>query len=159
MPRSSELKRAVQALYRARIANDIDTIMAQLDPEFSFRIAASGRLGAIAMAVNTPESVRSTFLDLMDSWDLSGMKTIGTYVDGETIVTHRSGTIRFIPSDTEAETEFIDKFTFRNGRIIDFTEFVDTLFVAETIGLLGEQGDHRDETADYSPSTLDRMSL
>ena len=159
MPRSSELKRTVQALYRARIANDIDTIMAQLDPEFSFRIAASGRLGPMAMAVNTPESVRSTFLDLMDSWDLSGMKTVGTYVDGDTVVTHRSGTVRFIPSETEAQTELIDKFTFRNGRIIDLTEFVDTLFVAETIGLFDERGAQRDETADYSASTLDRINL
>ena len=38
----------------------------------------------------------------------------------------------------------------RNGRIVDLTEFVDTLFVAETVGL---------PDRDYSPSTLDRMSL
>ncbi|MET4687062.1 ketosteroid isomerase-like protein [Sinorhizobium fredii] len=30
----------------------------------------------------------------------------------------------------------MDKFTFKEGRVIDFAEFVDTLEVAETVGLL-----------------------
>lgn len=153
MTERSVLEDIVRALYLARNANDVDTIMAHLDPDFSFRMAGSGRLGTMALAVNTPETVRGTFLNLMQSWDLSGMETTGMYVDGDTVVVHRSGSVRFIPSETRERTEFIDKFTFRNGRVIDLTEFVDTLFVAETIGLLGEL------VPVYSSSTLDRMRL
>ncbi|MGO4621236.1 nuclear transport factor 2 family protein [Ensifer sp. 2YAB10] len=153
MTERSILETRVRALYSARDVNDLDTMMAQLDPEFSFRIVGNGRLGTMALAVNTPETVRSSFEALVQNWDLSEMEMVGAYVDGDTIVVHRAGVVCFVPSQTLERTEIIDKFTFRNGRIVDLTEFVDTLFVAETIGLLSTRG------VDYSPSTLDRMSL
>ncbi|WDZ78380.1 nuclear transport factor 2 family protein [Ensifer adhaerens] len=153
MTERSVLETSVRALYLARNVNDLDTMMAQLHPDFSFRIVGNGRLGTMALAVNTPETVRSSFQALVENWDLSEMEMVGAYADGETIVVHRAGVICFIPSQTRQRTEIIDKFTFRDGRIVDLTEFVDTLFVAETIGLL----DTRER--DYSSSTLDRMSL
>ena len=153
MTERSMLEFRVRALYLARDVNDLDTMMAQLDPDFSFRIVGSGRLGTMALAVNTPETVRDSFTTLVKNWDLSEMEMVGAYADGDTIVVHRAGVVCFIPSQTRQRTEIIDKFTFRDGRIVDLTEFVDTLFVAETIGLL----DAPDR--DYSPSTLDRMSL
>lgn len=153
MTERSVLETRVRALYVARNANDIDTMMAQLDPDFSFRIVGSGRLGPLTIAVNTPETVRSSFLSLVNDWDLSEMEMVGAYVDGDTIVVHRAGVVRFIPSQMRERTEIIDKFTFRNGRIFDLTEFVDTLFVAETVGLLGAPG------GVYSSSTLDKISL
>lgn len=153
MTERSVLESRVQALYSARNVNDLDTIMALLDPDFSFRIVGSARLGTMALAVNTPETVRGSFQALIESWDLSEMEMVGAYADGDTIVVHRAGVVCFIPSRTRERTEIIDKFTFRSGRIVDLTEFVDTLFVAETVGLLDAQN------RDYSPSTLDRMSL
>lgn len=153
MTERSVLETRIRALYLARNVNDLDTMMAQLDPDFSFRIVGNGRLGTMALGVNTPETVRSSFQALVENWDLSEMEMVGAYADGDTIVVHRAGVVCFIPSQTRQRTEIIDKFTFRDGWIVDLTEFVDTLFVAETIGLL----DAPDR--DYSPSTLDRMSL
>lgn len=138
MTERSMLEFRVRALYLARNVNDLDTMMAQLDPDFSFRIVGSGRLGTMALAVNTPETVRDSFATLVNNWDLSEMEMVGCYADGDTVVVHRAGFVRFIPSQTRERTEIIDKFTFRDDRIVDLTEFVDTLFVAEAIGLLNE---------------------
>ncbi|MGE6785988.1 nuclear transport factor 2 family protein [Ensifer adhaerens] len=138
MTERNVLETRVRALYLARNGNDLDTMMAQLDPDFSFRIVGTGRLGAMALAVNTPETVRGSFAALVENWDLSEMEMIGCFADGDTIVVHRAGFVRYIPTQARKRTEIIDKFTFRDGRIVDLTEFVDTLFVAETMGLLNE---------------------
>ncbi|HEV7320716.1 MAG TPA: nuclear transport factor 2 family protein [Ensifer sp.] len=146
------LEQTVRDLYLARNANDLDAIMKLLAQDFTFQIVGSGRLGPLALAVNTQETVRGTFQDLIDAWDLNRLETVGIYVDGDTVVAHRAGPIVFRPSKTEIQTHIIDKFTFRDGRVAAIEEFVDTLLVAETIGLLGEPDV-------YSSSTRDRISL
>ncbi|HEV7305821.1 nuclear transport factor 2 family protein [Ensifer sp.] len=129
------LEEVVRGVYAARNANDVDGILRHLEPDCRFRIVGN-RLGPITIAVDTPNAVRGMLEDLIANWDITGMDTVGLHVDGDTVIVHRAGTIRFIPSDRRESTEIIDKFTFRDRRITDVTEFVDTLFVAETVGLL-----------------------
>ncbi|WP_018240191.1 nuclear transport factor 2 family protein [Ensifer sp. BR816] len=132
----SELERAVQTIYGARNENDLDTIMAWFDPACRFRIVGSTWLGLMTQPVNGTDSIRSSIQALLENWDLSGVSTVSLHVDGDTVCVHRAGPVRFIPSNTSKEMELMDKFTFKDGRVVDFAEFVDTLEVAETVGLL-----------------------
>lgn len=149
------LEQTVHSLYAARDANDLEGMLACLHPAFSFRIVGSGRLGAMTQRVSDPESVRSAFRGLVDAWDLSQMKTVQLDVDGSTVYAHRVGPIRFVPSDTWFDTEILDRFRFSDGRMADLTEFVDTLLVAETVGLVAMPA----IAVDYSSSTRDSISL
>ncbi len=132
----SELESAVRMIYGARNENDIDTIMAWFDPACRFRIVGSAWLGPMTQPVNGTDSIRSSIQALLDNWDLSGVSIVSLHVDGDTVCVHRAGQVRFIPSDTSKDMELMDKFTFKDGRVVDFAEFVDTLEVAETVGLL-----------------------
>lgn len=135
-----ELERTVRAFYRARNDHDIDAIMSMVDPEASFRIAGNYRLGPLTHSVDGASEIRARFSDLMASWDLSDMDFDSIYIDGDTAIVHRAGPVRFIPQDSFFDTEMMDKLTFRDGRVIEFTEFVDTLQAAEIIGFVKPSG-------------------
>lgn len=149
------LEQAVRSLYAARDANDLEGMLACLHPTFSFRIVGSSRLGAMIQKVSDPQSVRAAFRGLVDAWDLSRMKTVQLDVDGDTAYAHRVGAIRFVPTDTWFDTEIMDRFRFREDRMVDLTEFVDTLLVAETVGLVPVPA----VSPDYTSSVRDSISL
>lgn len=136
----SELERTVRAFYRARNDRDLDAIMSMVDPEAGFRIAGSFRLGPITDMVEGASELRARFSDLIENWDLSGLDIVSLHADGDTAVVHRKGSIRFIPEDADYDTEMMDKLTFRDGRVIEFIEFVDTLLAAEVIGFVKPSG-------------------
>ncbi|MBB4185653.1 nuclear transport factor 2 family protein [Sinorhizobium terangae] len=127
----SELESIVQAIYQARADNDLDALMAYVHPDCSFRIAGSAGLGPMCRKIEGGDAVRLNFKELIDVWDLSRVETLALHIDGETVIAHRAGEIRFVPGDARFETEFIDKITFRDGLMVEITEFVDTLQLLE----------------------------
>lgn len=132
----STLESTIREIYRARDAGDIDALMKWIHPACSFRVVGTGRLGPMTQKVDDPISLRATLMALMESWDLSAVQDSGLHIDGDTAFVHRAGQVRFIPTETRFETEIVDKFMFRDGRVVELTEFVDTLLVAETAGLV-----------------------
>jgi ketosteroid isomerase-like protein len=132
----NELERTVQALYKARRDNDLDTFMTFFDPACSFRIVGNDRLVPMTQRVNGADSLRIAVQGFMDNWDFTKLDTISLHVDGDTVFAVRSGQVRYIPFNISKDTEFIDRFTFKNGLVTDLAEYVDTLEVAETIGLV-----------------------
>ncbi len=131
-----ELEDAVRRFYQARNDNDIEAIMAMLDPACSFRIVGDDRLGPMTQRIDDPGTMRVAIQALLEAWDLSNFSIIGLHVDGETVFAHRAGQIRHLPSNVCINTEILDKITFKDGRIVDFEEFVDTLLVADILGVL-----------------------
>ncbi|WEX86392.1 nuclear transport factor 2 family protein [Sinorhizobium garamanticum] len=127
----SELENIMHAIYQARADNDLDALMAYVHPACSFRIAGSDRLGPMCRKIEGGDAVRLNFKELMDVWDLSKVGTLALHIDGETVVAHRAGEVRFVPSDARFETEFIDKVSFRDGLMVEIMEFVDTLQLME----------------------------
>jgi ketosteroid isomerase-like protein len=127
----------VNTLYAARALSDIGAMMALAGPDFSFRMVGSGKLAPMTQRVSEPAAVDMAVQTLVAHWDMSKVKTTRLYVDGDTVFAHRAGVIRYTPNGKEVETEYLDRFTFKDGKIIDMTEFVDTLMIADTVGLLG----------------------
>jgi ketosteroid isomerase-like protein len=134
MTEYAKIEAVIESLYSARRNNYIDTLMAGFDANCTFRIAGSERLGPITQRIRGREQLREVMLDLMKMWDFTEMKTDSVHIVGEVAVAHRSGRIRFVPTGKTVETELIDKISFKDGKVIDFVEFADTLLVAETIG-------------------------
>jgi ketosteroid isomerase-like protein len=129
------LEGIINKLYEARAVNDIDALMSHAGPGFSFRLVGSGKLAPMAQRVCEPVAVDTAIRGLVGDWDMSQIKTTRLYVDGDTVFAHRAGPIRY-RGGPEIHTEYLDRFTFKDGEIIDLTEFVDTLMVAETVGLV-----------------------
>jgi ketosteroid isomerase-like protein len=146
------LESTIGEIYRARDADDIDALMNWVDPACSFRIVGTGRLGPTTQKVDDCASLRATLMALMENWDLTGVGNTGLCIEGDTVFVHRAGTVRFIPTDTRFDTEFVDKFTFRNGRVVELTEFVDTLSVAEAAGLVAPESAQGAQAVDLAPA-------
>ncbi|MDI7861941.1 nuclear transport factor 2 family protein [Rhizobiaceae bacterium n13] len=132
----SELEKVVHAVYAARDRDDLDAMMSYFDPSCSFRVAGGDRLDTTMQKVDREEALRATFRSLIDVWDLSGVKTIAIHVDGDTAFAHRAGEVRFVPTGDTDDAEYIDKITFRDGRVVEVVEFIDTLAVARRAGLV-----------------------
>ncbi len=130
------LEGIVTAFYEARAAGDREKAMSWAAPDVSFCIVASGRMAAMGQRVSEPEALDAVVQQLFADWDMSRMKTPSLHIDGDTVFAHRTGVLRYVPTGREIETEYIDRFTFKDGKIIDLTEFVDTLLIAETVGLI-----------------------
>ncbi len=130
------LKGIVNTLYAARAINDVGAMMALAGPGFSFRMVGSGRLAAMTQQVSEPAAVDAAVQTLVAHWDMSKVRTTRLYIDGDTVFAHRAGLIRYMPNGKVIETEFVDRLTFKDGKIIDMTQFVDTLMIADTVGLL-----------------------
>lgn len=149
------LEQTVHSLYEARKAGDLEGMLAYVHPSFSFRMVGNGRLGPMTQKLCDRESVRSAFRSLFDEWDLSQMETAQLNVDGNTVYVHRVGSVRFVPTGAQFDTEILDRLTFLDGQLADLTEFVDTLLVAETVGLVPMPV----IAVDYSSSTRDSINL
>lgn len=130
------LEDVVNTFYAARAVSNIGAMMALAGPGLSFRIVGSGKLAPMTQRVTEPAAVDTVVQTLVAHWDMSRVKTTRLYVDGDTVFALRAGVIRYTPNGKEAETEYLDRFTFKDGKIVDMTEFVDTLMIADTVGLL-----------------------
>lgn len=130
------MEAVVAKLYDDRNGDNIEGIFTALHPECEFRIAGTDRLGQFTRAADTPEAIRGTVQALKKDWDLSGMSMISLHIDGNTALAHRAGTIRHIPTGESFDTEFLDKISFKDGKVVKFIEFIDTYQIAGAAGLI-----------------------
>lgn len=135
MASKEELIQTVQDLYNARRAKDIDGLMAFVDPACSYRVVGGERLAAANDRVDDPVILRQNQETLMDTWDFCNLQISSIHVDGDTVFVHHAGQVSFVPNGACFAAEFMDKITFRNGRVVDVVQFIDTLQAAKVMGI------------------------
>ncbi|MBB2674844.1 ketosteroid isomerase [Rhizobium sophoriradicis] len=133
MTSTHEMKKRVEEIYAVRGRGDIEGTLALLGENCTFRIVGNTRMAPFSTETGGP-AFRQAITQLINDWDLSGMRTAGIYADEdhEVVVAHREGEVRHIPSGVRFRTEFIDKIHFSGGKPVKIVEFLDTLQVAET---------------------------
>jgi ketosteroid isomerase-like protein len=135
MADSAAIREFVENLLELRNRADTDAIFALMDPSFHFRICGTDRLDPFTRAASDPNQVQATITALVGDWDLSGLENLSIHVGGDTAFVHRKGDVRHIPSGKVINTELMDKITVRDGRLVEYLQFVDTFLVAHTIGM------------------------
>lgn len=128
------LEKAVADFYDARAKLDLVKTMSFLDPECHFRIVGTDELKPFTQTVHTLPLITDAAKALFDEWDLQGLRTISSHVDGEVVIVHRAGSVTHRPTGTIFETETMDKFVFNGHHVVDYLQFVDTYKVAKTAG-------------------------
>ncbi|WP_075288937.1 nuclear transport factor 2 family protein [Pararhizobium arenae] len=136
MSNAQAMERIVRDIYIARDSGDVDGILTHIEAGCSFRIVGGPMLGALSQGCCGPDSIRCAMQGLVDHWDTTKVDVVHISISGDTVFAHRAGKVRFIPDDIEFETEIADKFVFRDGRVVEVLEFIDTLTMAEHVGLL-----------------------
>lgn len=126
---------AVSRHYQIRNTADVEAVLGTLHSECTFHIAGTPRMGEFTRVADNGSAVRSAATQLIGAWDLSGLRSVDTYIDGDTALVHRAGSVRYIPTNHSFDTEMIDKLRFRDGLIVEYTQFVDTYEVARVAGM------------------------
>jgi ketosteroid isomerase-like protein len=130
----NEIATIVRAAYAARQKNDAEAALAFFHPDIRFRIVGSASLKPMTDPIIGLDAFRQALPRMAREWDWSQFPIKSLVVDGETAVVHSVGPLKHLPSGKVLQTEILDKLTLRDGKIIEFDEFVDTHAVAELLG-------------------------
>ena len=137
MASRSEIEKFINNTYEERRNGNIEKLLSCFHPNCRFRIAGSERMGPLSAHIEGRESFRPMLQALIDNWDFAEFQTERLYVDGETVFAHRLGTIRHVPTGIPIVTEILDMITVREGKIVEFVEFLDTDAIANVAGAGG----------------------
>lgn len=143
MASRSEIEQFINNTYEERRKGNIEKLLSYFHPNCRFRIAGSERMGTLSEHIDGRENFRPMLKALIDNWDFAEFQTERLYVDGETVFAHRLGTIRHVPTGIPIVTEILDKITIREGKIVEFVEFLDTDAIANVVGDGGERKSKR----------------
>jgi ketosteroid isomerase-like protein len=135
MSDKTAIREFVENFLDVRNRANASEILSFMDPAFRFRICGTDQLGLFTRPATKPEDVTAAVTALVADWDLSGLKNESIHVDGDTAFVHRKGTVRHIPSGKVIDTELMDKITVKDGRLVEYIQFIDTFLVAKTAGL------------------------
>ena len=130
----TQLENFTRSLFKARDANNAEATMAYFHGECIFQIKGGRSLSPFTHKVLGKQALSKLMESLAATWDFSGVRNNQILIDGDTVVVRREGGVRHVPSNTPVEMEWVDIFTVKDGLIVDFAEFVDTLLIAEVTG-------------------------
>lgn len=128
------LLNTLNEFYDARGNRDLEKAMSFVHPDCCFRIVGTDDLAPFTQAVRTFPLINEAAIQLFAMWDLKGMHTVKAYFDDNVALVHRAGTVTHRPSGLSFESEFMDKFTFEDGKVIEYLQLIDTYQVAKVAG-------------------------
>ena len=121
-----ELKAIVMDAYDARRRENVDEIMSFFHPDAVFRIVANPELGDISQTLRGLDELTAAMVEMCKAWDWTGLPITDIVVEGDRAVVHTIGEMHHAPTGGRFDYEILDKLTFKDGKIIEFIEFLDT---------------------------------
>jgi ketosteroid isomerase-like protein len=119
--------------YDSRAKLDLERHLGCTHPECVFQIVGTETLLPLARRLDDMGEIREAAKDLFETWDMSQLADVSSHECGDTVYVHRRGNVVYRKDGSALNTEFIDKLTFRDGRIIEYLQFIDTLGLAAFI--------------------------
>lgn len=116
----------LQEFYDARAKFDKDKHLSFVHDACVYRIVGSEKLHPLTKECCTPDEIKAAADATFAYWDMSELGTVSIHECGDTIYVHRRGKVGFVPNGASMQTEFVDKLTFRDGKIIEYLQFLDT---------------------------------
>jgi len=112
-------------------------VLATIHPECCHRIVGNDRLAPFVQVNRGEDALRKAVDSLVGEWDLSGLQNLNIYIDEQqnTALIQRKGTVLHKGTGIKFDTEMIDKLAFKDGRIVEYDQFVDTYHVAKEMGM------------------------
>jgi ketosteroid isomerase-like protein len=128
----------LSAFYESRANSDLERHLECVHPQCAFQIIGTESLLPLARRFDDPAEIRAVAGELFDTWDFSRVEIVSSHECGDTAYVHRRGEVVYRPDGSTLPTELLDKVSFKDSKIIEYLQFVDTLalatFVAEKTG-------------------------
>lgn len=121
----------IQRAYAARQKGDIETVMAAFDKDAAFGLAGSREMVAAVGAARGHEAIRANMTGLISAFDFIDRDIVCMVIDGDRAAVHSRVKMKYVPSDRTFTTDLLDLFHFKDGKIVELTEFADTALVKD----------------------------
>lgn len=129
---------AVENHYAMRNTEDPAKVLATIHPECCHRIVGTKSLAPFTQINRGEDALRKAVDSLVGEWDLSRLRNVNIYIDEQqnTALIQREGTVRHKTTGIEFDTELIDKLAFKDGRIVQYDQFLDTYHIAKEMSMV-----------------------
>ena len=125
-----ETEQLIHDVFRARLAGRLDELVGYLAQDITLRFPGTSGNATLARPSGSQASAREQLVALLQEWRWTDIDVMTTVIEGDRAVVHAKQFVVHTPTGQPSATEVVDLITFRDGRITEFVEFVDTALVA-----------------------------
>jgi ketosteroid isomerase-like protein len=125
------IEAVIDRCYAARQKGDIETLMTAFDKDAAFGLAGSKEMVAAVGTARGHGAIRENMTGLIAAFDFIDRNIVCMVIDGERAAVHSRVKIKYVPSDRTFTTDLLDLFHFKDGKIVELTEFADTALVKD----------------------------
>jgi ketosteroid isomerase-like protein len=129
MANRSSIEAQLRAAYSARQSGDLEGSLTIFDENAVFRAPGSSNAWP-GLEAKGKEAIRTTLKALIAEFKLTSVRFGAMVIEGNHAVVQISVQMSHLPRGKSVETEWIDFWTFKNGRCVLLTEYLDTALIA-----------------------------
>lgn len=120
----------LNGIYASRKANDVAQILSYFAPDAVYRIAGDARVCPVA-AAHRGGALRETVSMLCEAFPATEFAPRRIVVDGDTAMSWVALSVVFARTGEKIDSELAHVWTFRDGKVAELVEFLDTALVAQ----------------------------
>jgi len=122
----SETEAFIKKFYAARIDGDMETLAKSFAGDARFQISGSPAASMLATFIEGHDGVMGLIQTIVDSFALEDFKILDLLIDGDKVAVRWRATVNQVTSGETYETELADFIEMKDGKVVSFTEFLDT---------------------------------
>ncbi len=127
----AEIEQLIRKLYAARVAGDIDAIMAHAAPDVHFALAGDPATSPVAGQLTGADKLRPQVVQLVKAFKFHSYDITALLVEGSRAAVRAKAKITSVASGATVDMELADFIEVRDGRVASFVQFCDTATVAK----------------------------
>jgi ketosteroid isomerase-like protein len=127
----AEIEQLVRKLYAARVAGDVEAMMAWAAPEVHFALAGDPTACPVAGQVSGADKLRPQLAQLVQGFTFNSYDITALVVEGSRAAVRGKANITAVKSGATVDMELADFIEVKDGRVVSFVQFCDTAMVAK----------------------------
>jgi ketosteroid isomerase-like protein len=122
----SETEAFVRKFYAARVEGDMETLADAFAGNARFQVAGSPEFSMLATFIEGHEGVMALIQTIVDSFALEDFTMLDLLIDGGKVAVRWRASVTRPDTGESFTTELADFLEIENGKVVSFTEFLDT---------------------------------
>jgi ketosteroid isomerase-like protein len=127
----AEIEQLVRKLYAARVAGDVEAIMAWAAPDVHFALAGDPAASPVAGQLTGADKLRPQLAQLVKAFTFHSYDITALLVEGSRAAVRAKANITSVASGATVDMELADFIEVKDGRVVSFVQFCDTAMVAK----------------------------
>ena len=124
------VERTIKDAYAARKRGDVDSIVKMFTDDAHFQLAGAYVTSPVAVETMSSGDLKAALTALVATFEWLEQDIQSILVEGDKAAVHWRGKIRSTVTGEVVDTELVDLFELKDGRISSFVEFCDTALAA-----------------------------